>query len=182
MDAGGYVQSDTSQARSSSPRSGRGNSASSAEIKRGYDEQRQAHFVTGRFGVEPTLSVTVAGAPKISQGTIVVTLSGYTVSSSLRVCQGVEVLINGEPMATERNEAIAYVDHMKIESRFDFSVFQPLAERFPVFGVRACGTTWAFTPHQLEQLRALLAVYSDLTQKLQNDAQPVPAAPGQTAL
>ncbi len=154
----------------------------SAEIRRGYDEERQAHFVTGRFRIAHNLHVTVAGAPKISMGTIVVTLSGVTRDSALRQCQGLEVLIHGEPKATERNEAVIHVDRVKIESRFDFNVFQPLAERFPVFGVRACGTTWAFTPHQLEQLRALLAVYSDLAQKLQGDTEPEPVAPGQTAL
>lgn len=154
----------------------------SAEVKRGYDEGRQAHFVTGKFGVASGLTVIISGAPKVSLGTISVTLSGYA-SSSVRLCTALEVLINGEPIGTEHNEGAPISGGVKIESKFDFSVFQPLAGRFPVFGVRACGTTWAFTPEQVEKLRALLVVYSDLAEEIQNDADANPQpAPGQTAL
>lgn len=187
---GGY--SSDAPARSAPPpaqsRSTSSSGVGSAVVKRGYDEGRHAHFVTGKFEVAHRLHVIISGAPKVSMGTISVTLSGATRIPTVRTCQALEVLINGEPMSTERNEGTASVDRVKIESRFEFSVFRPLAGRLPVFGVRACGTTWAFTPHQLEQLRALLAVYSDLATKVQSDTEgepesdAIPAAAGQTAL
>jgi len=115
-------------------------------------------------------------------GTISVTLSGYA-APRVRDCPALEVLINGEPVNTEQNENTPISGGVKIESRFDFAVFRPLAGRFPAFGVRACGTSWSFTPHQLEQLRALFVVYSDLATELQNDADAnVQPAAGQTTL
>jgi len=139
--------------------------------------------VTGRFGVDQRLELVVSGAPKVSMGTVSVTLAGLTTNSNVRLCGALEVLINGEPVATERNVRETNVSRLKIESRFEFSVFQPLAGRFPVFGVRACGTSWMFTTHQVEQLRALLVVYSDLAKAVQGDPNATDqAAPGQTTL
>jgi hypothetical protein len=151
-------------------------------VKRGYDEGREAHFVTGTFGLDHALNVIISGSPKVARGTISVTLSGHVSSSTVRNCDADQVLVNGEPMGTDRNE-VTRARGVKVESLFEFSVFQPLAGRFPVFGVRACGTTWSFTPEQTERLRALLVVYSDLAEALDNSAEQAPGtAPGQTTL
>lgn len=182
-DSGPVVRSNPSTASSGANSRSGSHGAGSVEVKRGYDEGRGAHFVTGKFGIAQGLHVIVSGAPKVSMGTISVTLSGYSADTRLRLCESLEVLINGEPMSTDRNVRESLAGKVKIESRFDFPVFQPLAGNFPVFGVRACGTSWAFTPHQLEQLRALFVVYSDLAKAIQNDPEATPAtAPGQTAL
>ena len=172
----------SSTASGSSSASGSRPGSGSATVKRGYDEERHAHFVTGRFEIARGLNVIISGAPKVSMGTIAVTLFGVSHDTKVRMCEAVQVLINGEPFSTERNVKDTNVSEVKIESRFDFSVFQPLAERFPVFGVRACGVSWGFTPDQLDQLRALLAVYSDLAKKVQEEGETPTTAPGQTTL
>lgn len=92
-------------------------------------------------------------------------------------------MVNAQPSTTERNEPTSRGGRARIESRFALEVFRPLAARFPEFGVRACGTTWKFTPEQVAELQKLLVMYSDMATELQNDAdEPAPVTPGQTAL
>lgn len=158
--------------------------AGSAEVRRGYDEARHAHGVTGRFGLPYGMTVTIYGVPAVALGTVFVTLQGPPTSAEARGCQRLEVLIHGQPFASQRNTLTTLPDgRINMAAEFAFDVFQPLAERFPVFGVRACGTSLAFEPEQVEQLRALLAVYSDIARKVEAESDDaIPTAPGQTAL
>lgn len=143
---------------------------SAAEVKRGYDEDRDVHFVTGRFRVARGMHVIVSGAPKLATDTLVVTLSGISFEPTIRECRALEVLINGQALTTTSNEHVVADTRVKIESRVAFSALQLPPERSSTFGVGACGTTWAFTSQQLEQLRGLLAIYADLAQAAQDPA------------
>lgn len=142
---------------------------SDAEVKRGYDEERDVQFVTGRFRVARGMHVIISGAPQLATDTLVVTLSGISFEPTIRECRDLAVLINGQALTTVGNAQGGTDTRVKLESRVAFSAFQLPAERTSTFGVAACGTTWAFTSQQLEQLRGLLAIYADLAHTAQAD-------------
>lgn len=154
-----------------------------AKVNRGFDEARGIAYVRGTFGVAPRVDVVVMGAPTVAVGRIAVSVIGPAVTTPFDSCRSLDVMVNAQPSTTDQNIASAGAGRARIESKFAVEVFRPLATRYPEFAIRACGTTWKFTPEQVAELQKLLVMYSDMSAELPDDpdanAQP---APGQTSL
>jgi len=176
-------------AAASHPQGGRATSGGSnpapkavgAKAERSFDEQRRVHLVRGRFKVASGIELRLIGIPQMAFGTIAVVVTGYSRDHILKECRESQVLVNGEPHSATQHTRRTEGNTVNIEGRFGFALFQPLAQQYSTFGVRACGHKWEVTEAQLPTLQKFLVIYSQISQQVQRgeleDRSTTPPAP-----
>jgi hypothetical protein len=162
-------------ATSGGSRSGHGEAAN-ARTERAFDEGRGVHVVRGQFQLDRSMRLHLVGIPQMALGRVAVFLRGYSPEPRIRECEGLEVLVNEQPFASDESKNRTKGTTVNLESRFDFEVFKPLSQQYSTFGSRACGRKWKVAEDQMEELKKFFVIYAQIAQQVQKGELPEVAA------
>jgi hypothetical protein len=138
-----------------------------ARVDRHYDEAQQAQVVQGDFTPAVGVTLQLLGAPKLELGDIAVHVV-LPKSLARTPCDSIALLVNGVPTPPAMVTPVDEGYRVRLIAHFDFQQFKPLAQRFPAFGVRRCGSDLRLTDADVAQLQKFLAIYSDMAVELQS--------------
>lgn len=144
---------------------------SAPSVERAFDEQNGPH-VQGDFALQPNLRLRLLGAPKTHPGRLLAILHGSSSNEAALQCQALTILVNAVPVQPITQVATSKAPRIHIEGSFEAAAFQPLAQRFPTFALRACEKVWKFSEAQLVELQKFVAIYVDLNAAPAAEAPP----------
>jgi hypothetical protein len=156
--------------------------SSTSAVERAFDEQHQVYVVRATFGLSTGIELRLTSEPQRSLTRIAAAITGRSWKPALRTCEALQIVVNGQPAASEDDTATPAVDgRFHVESGFHFDHWKPLAQGYSTFEVHACKDAWKLSNNQVTELKKFLAFHTDLAAQVQRGELPPRSDPAAKA-